>query len=55
VLITTQILSEAEQLCDTIMIIDKGRKLAAGTLPELRRLAEQLFRVNCPLPTSMNL
>ncbi len=46
VLITTQILSEAEQLCDTIMIIDHGRKLAAGTLPELRRLAEQLFRVS---------
>ena len=46
VLITTHILSEAEQLCDTIMIIDKGRKLAAGTLPELRRLAEQLFRVS---------
>jgi ABC-type multidrug transport system ATPase subunit len=46
VLITTQILSEAEQLCDKIMIIDHGRKLAAGTLPELRRLAEQLFRVS---------
>jgi ABC-2 type transport system ATP-binding protein len=46
VLITTQILSEAEQLCDTITIIDRGRKLAAGTLPELRRLAERLFRVS---------
>jgi ABC-type multidrug transport system ATPase subunit len=46
VLITTQILSEAEELCDRIMIIHQGRTLAAGTLPELRRLTEQLFRVS---------
>lgn len=45
VLFTTQVLSEAEQLCDNIMIIDRGRTLAAGTLPELRRLSEQLFYV----------
>jgi ABC-2 type transport system ATP-binding protein len=46
VLLTTQVLSEAEQLCDTIMIINRGRRLAAGTLAELRRLSEQIFRVN---------
>ncbi|MGH7966510.1 MAG: ABC transporter ATP-binding protein [Candidatus Binatia bacterium] len=46
VLLTTQVLSEAEQLCDTIIIIDRGRKLAAGTLQDLRRLAEQMFRVS---------
>ncbi len=45
VLLTTQILSEAEQLCDTIMIIDRGRTLAAGTLDDLRRLSQQMFRV----------
>jgi ABC-2 type transport system ATP-binding protein len=49
VLLTTQILSEAEQLCDTIMIIDSGRTLAAGTLDDLRRLSEQMFRVGLTL------
>jgi ABC-2 type transport system ATP-binding protein len=46
VLLTTQILSEAEQLCDSIMIIDHGRALASGTLDDLRRLSEQMFRVS---------
>ncbi|MGQ0644150.1 MAG: ATP-binding cassette domain-containing protein [Elusimicrobiota bacterium] len=46
VLLTTQVLSEAEELCDTVMIIHKGRTLAAGTLPELRRLSSRLFRVS---------
>jgi ABC-2 type transport system ATP-binding protein len=46
VLLTTQVLSEAEQLCDSIVIIDRGRIRASGTLEELRRLSEQLFRVN---------
>ncbi len=45
VVFTTQILSEAEELCDNIMIIDRGRTLAEGTLGELRRLSQQLFRV----------
>jgi ABC-type multidrug transport system ATPase subunit len=46
VLLTTQVLSEAEQLCDTILIIDRGRTLASGTLEDLRRLSEQIFRVS---------
>lgn len=46
ILLTTQVLSEAEQLCDTILIIDRGRALASGTLEDLRRLSEQMFRVN---------
>src|SRR5687768_12070896 len=46
VLLTTQVLSEAEQLCDTILIIDRGRTLASGTLEDLRRLSEQMFRVS---------
>ena len=45
VVFTTQVLSEAEELCDNIMIIDQGRTLAAGTLADLRSLSEQLFRV----------
>jgi ABC-2 type transport system ATP-binding protein len=46
VLLTTQVLSEAEQLCDTIMIIDHGRTLASGTLDDLRALSAQMFRVS---------
>ena len=46
VLLTTQVLSEAEQLCDTILIINRGRILASGTLDDLRRLSEQMFRVS---------
>jgi ABC-2 type transport system ATP-binding protein len=42
---TTQVLSEAEELCDTILIIDRGRALASGTLEDLRRMSEQMFRV----------
>jgi ABC-2 type transport system ATP-binding protein len=49
VLLTTQVLSEAEQLCDRILILDRGRIRAAGTLDELRRLSEQLFRVSLTL------
>ena len=46
VLLTTQLLSEAEELCDTIMILHRGKTLAAGTLQELRRLSTQMFRVS---------
>jgi len=38
VLYTTHYLEEAQQLCDRIGIIDHGRLLAEGTLPELTRL-----------------
>lgn len=46
VLLTTQVLSEAEELCDRIMIIHHGKTLAAGSLQELRRLSTQMFRVS---------
>jgi ABC-type multidrug transport system ATPase subunit len=46
VLLTTQVLSEAEELCDTIMILHRGKMLAAGSLQELRRLSKQMFHVN---------
>ncbi len=46
VLLTTQVLSEAEELCDRIMIIHHGKTLAAGSLQELRRLSTRMFRVS---------
>jgi ABC-2 type transport system ATP-binding protein len=38
VLYTTHYMEEAESLCDRVVIIDHGRILAQGTLPELRSL-----------------
>lgn len=46
ILLTTQVLSEAEELCESIMILDHGRSMASGTLPELRKLSTNMFRVN---------
>jgi ABC-2 type transport system ATP-binding protein len=46
ILLTTQVLSEAEELCESIMIIDHGRAMASGTLRELRKLSTHMFRVN---------
>ena len=46
VLLTTQVLSEAEQLCDHIVILHRGRTLASGTLDQLRRLSSRMFRVS---------
>ena len=46
VMLTTQVLSEAEELCDTIMILDRGRTMASGTLRELRSRSSQMFRVS---------
>ena len=46
ILLTTQVLSEAEELCESIMILDRGRSMASGTLRELRKLSTHLFRVN---------
>jgi ABC-2 type transport system ATP-binding protein len=38
VLYTTHYMEEAESLCDRVAIVDHGRVLAGGTLPELRAL-----------------
>jgi ABC-2 type transport system ATP-binding protein len=46
ILLTTQVLSEAEELCESIMILDHGRAMASGTLRELRKLSTHMFRVN---------
>jgi ABC-2 type transport system ATP-binding protein len=46
VLLTTHYMEEAEQLCDRIAIMDHGRILEMGTVPELvsRRFSERTVR-----------
>jgi len=46
ILLTTQVLSEAEELAESIMILDQGRSMASGTLWELRKRSTHMFRVN---------
>jgi len=45
IVLTTQVLSEAEELCDDILIIDKGRQLARGDLNTLKLLSERVYEV----------
>lgn len=40
ILITTHMLSEAEQICDRVAIMDRGRIMACGTTGELRRMVK---------------
>jgi ABC-2 type transport system ATP-binding protein len=46
IVLTTQVLSEAEELCDDILIIDKGRQLARGDLNSLKLLSERVYEVS---------
>jgi ABC-type multidrug transport system ATPase subunit len=43
ILLTTQILTEAEELCDHIAILSGGRIKAAGDLPTLKLLAREAY------------
>jgi ABC-2 type transport system ATP-binding protein len=45
IVLTTQVLSEAEELCDDLLIIDKGRQLARGDLNTLKLLTERVYEV----------
>jgi ABC-2 type transport system ATP-binding protein len=45
IVLTTQVLSEAEELCDDILIIDKGRQLARGDLNALKLLSDRFYEV----------
>jgi ABC-2 type transport system ATP-binding protein len=39
IVLTTQILSEAEALCDDILIINRGREVARGDVPTIKALS----------------
>ncbi|HEV3059950.1 MAG TPA: ABC transporter ATP-binding protein [Vicinamibacterales bacterium] len=45
IVLTTQILTEAEELCDDILIINHGRQVARGNLHALKMLADRLYDV----------
>lgn len=45
IILTTQILSEAEELCDDILIINKGREVARGDLSTLKLLSQGVYEI----------
>ena len=45
IVLTTQILTEAEELCDDILIMNKGRSIARGDLQHLKTLVDRLYDV----------
>jgi ABC-2 type transport system ATP-binding protein len=45
IVLTTQILTEAEELCDDILILDHGRQIARGSLHALKMLVDRLYDV----------
>ena len=45
IILTTQILSEAEELCDDILIMNKGRQVARGDLHTLKLLSQGVYEV----------
>jgi len=45
IVLTTQILSEAEELCDDILILNKGRQIARGDLHALKLLSQDVYAV----------
>jgi ABC-2 type transport system ATP-binding protein len=45
IVLTTQVLTEAEELCDDILIINQGRQVAHGTLHDLKMLTHRLYEV----------
>jgi len=45
IVLTTQILSEAEALCDDILIMNQGRQVARGDLHTLKLLSQDVYEV----------
>jgi len=45
IILTTHILSEAEELCDDILIVNQGRQVARGDLHALKLLSEGVYEI----------
>ena len=46
IVLTTQILNEAEELCDDILIINQGREVARGDLNTLKLLSRGVYEIS---------
>lgn len=53
--LTTHFMEEAERLCDTLIIVDQGKKIAEGSPRELvaRHIEPQVMEVNDEIPGSL--
>jgi len=51
ILLTTQVLSEAEELCDRVLILDRGGIAAQGDIASLKLLSRGLYNVVLSFPT----
>jgi ABC-2 type transport system ATP-binding protein len=45
IFLTTHILEEAEELCDTVAIIDRGRQVAIGDIPTIKAMIPSAFDI----------
>jgi ABC-2 type transport system ATP-binding protein len=52
IVLTTQLLSEAEALCDNLIILNRGKTIAEGNLEKLRTLATRRFHVSITFANS---
>ena len=55
IVLTTQILTEAEELCDDILIMNQGRQIARGDLHHLKTLVERLYEVTLTFDASRSI
>jgi len=46
VIFSTHVMEQAEQLCDSVVLIDRGRKVLEGTVPEVRRAGGHAVRLD---------
>jgi len=46
VLLSTHVMEQAEQICDGLILINRGRKLFDGTLRDIRRSAERTISID---------
>jgi len=46
IFLTTHILQEAEELCDTVAIIDRGKCVASGDLQTIKALASRVYDIS---------
>jgi len=51
IVLTTQVMSEAEELCDDILIMHRGRAIAQGDLNKLKLLARDVYDVTLTFET----